>query len=61
MNLFPDAEVSVAGLSYVDNPDQTRWSHQFGDDVRVGPEHRIAEEGRLIRSWLDSGRVRMVR
>jgi hypothetical protein len=61
MNLFPDAEVRVAGLSYVDNPDQTRWEHQFGDDVRVGPEHRIAEEGRLIRTWLASGRVHVVR
>lgn len=61
LNLFPTAEVLVAGLSFVDNPDQTRWAHQFGDDVRVGPEHRIAEEGRLIGSWLSSGRARMVR
>lgn len=61
MHLFPEAEVRIAGLSFVDEPEQTRWAHQFGDDVRVGPEHRIAEEGRMIRTWLAAGRARMVR
>ena len=61
LNLFPEAEVRIAGLSFVDDPAQTRWAHQFGDDVRVGPEHRIAEEARLIRTWLGTGRARMVR
>ncbi len=61
LNLFPEAEVRIAGLSFVDDPGQTRWAHQFGDDVRVGPEHRIAEEARLIRTWLGTGRARMVR
>ena len=61
LHLFPEAEVTLAGLSYVDDPGQTRWAHQFGDDVGVGPEHRIAEEGRMIKGWLDEGRARLVR
>jgi len=60
MHLFPEAEVRIAGLSFVDDPGQTRWVHQFGDDVRVGPEHRIAEEGHMIGTWLAEGRARMV-
>jgi hypothetical protein len=61
MNLFPDAEVLLSGLSYIDDPAQTRWRHQFGDEVGVGPEHRIAEEGRMIGRWLEQGRVRLLR
>ena len=55
LHLFPEAEVTLVGLSYVDDPAQTSWEHQFGDEVGVGPEHRIAEEGRMIRRWLDAG------
>ena len=61
LHLFPEAQVTLAGLSYVDEPTQTSWRHQFGDEVGVGPEHRIAEEGRMIRRWLEQGRARLVR
>lgn len=60
VTLFPDADVRLTGFSFVDQPDQTRWQHQWGDAVAVGPEHRIAAEARLIRSWLDHGRARML-
>ena len=61
VTLFPDADVRLAGFSFVDQPDQTSWQHQWGDSVAVGPEHRIAAEARLFRSWLDQGRARMLR
>jgi hypothetical protein len=60
VRLFPDAEVLLTGLSFVDSPDQVEWDHQWGDSVRVGPEHRIAAEAALLRRWRDEGRVRML-
>jgi len=59
--LFPEADVVLSGLSIVDAPDQTEWEHQWGDSVRVGPEHRINAEAALLRRWRDEGRVRMLR
>lgn len=56
--LFPDASVSVTGISFIDQPEQTEWTHQWGDSVGVGPEHRIAAEARLLRSWIDAGSIR---
>ena len=58
IHLFPEAEVLLTGISFVEDPSQTEWRHQWGDSVRVGPEHRIAAEAELIRSWLETGRVR---
>lgn len=58
--LFPGAELVLTGLSFVDAPDQSTWEHQWGDSVRVGPEHRIAAEAALVRRWRDEGRVRML-
>lgn len=57
MEVFPDAEIAVGGMSMADQPDQTSWQHAWGDSCPVGSEHRIAQEGRLLRSWLDEGRV----
>ncbi|GAA1668284.1 hypothetical protein [Microbacterium lacus] len=59
--LFPNATVDVAGLSFVDAPEQRTWSHAFGDPSAVGPEHLIANEGRLVRDWISSGRIRFHR
>jgi len=61
VRLFPDAEVLVTGLSFVDAPDQVEWDHQWGDSVRVGPEHRIAAEAALLRRWRDEGVVTLLR
>jgi hypothetical protein len=52
---FPDAQVHLAGYSFIDDPTQTRWAHASGDDCIVGPEHRIAAESELMRRWLDQG------
>lgn len=61
LTLFPDAELVLAGFSFVDDPHQTHWSHQWGDSCPIGGRHWIAPEGRLMRSWLDSGRARLLR
>lgn len=58
--LFPEAEVRVAGISYVDKPDQVHWHHQFGDSVVVGGEHRIAVESALLQRWRAEGRIIML-
>jgi hypothetical protein len=54
---FPDADLHLAGYSFVDDPHQTRWAHASGDDCIVGPEHRIALESQLMRRWVDEGRA----
>ncbi|GAB3665281.1 hypothetical protein GCM10027596_31210 [Nocardioides korecus] len=59
--LFPEAEIRVAGLSYLDDPTQSSWQHQWGDWCPVGREHRIEQESRLLRSWVGTGRIRRLR
>jgi len=54
---WPAAQLVLAGYSFVDDPAQTRWAHASGDDCIVGPEHRIALEADLMRSWQRSGRA----
>jgi len=58
--LFPDADVVLTGFSMVDDPNQTAWKHQWGDDAPVGREHRIDHEARLMTSWLRQERVRLL-
>lgn len=60
MTLFPDADVVLTGFSMVDDPTQTAWKHQWGDDAPVGREHRIDHEARLMTSWLRYDRVRLL-
>lgn len=55
---FPDAELHLAGYSFVDEPAQTRWDHASGDDCLVGREHRIALESDLMRRWVKDGSAR---
>jgi len=61
LTLFPEASILLTGFSFLDNPDQTRWQHQWGDACAVGREHRIAEEGALLRSWVETGRASLLR
>lgn len=56
--LFPDAELSVTGLSYVADADPQQWDYQSGASGRIGPEHRVAAEGALLRRWVEDGSVR---
>lgn len=61
VTLYPDAEVVLTGFSFLDDPDQTSWRHQWGDEAPVGREHRIDRESRLMRSWVDDGTVTFLR
>lgn len=55
---FPDADVAVAGYSFIDNPRQTEWEHQWGDACPVIPRHWLDIESQLFHRWLDEGRIR---
>ena len=61
VRLFPDADVRLSGFSMIDDPHQTSWRHQWGDEAPVGREHRIEAEGTLMQSWIDAGRARFLR
>lgn len=61
VNLYPEARVLLTGFSFLDDPHQTSWAHQWGDECPVGPEHRIDAEARLMQSWLDNGRAQFLR
>ena len=61
MTLFPEADVVIAGFSMIDKPEQTQWSHAWGDQCVVGREHHIDKEGALMRSWIADGLVRHLR
>lgn len=55
--LWPEAAVHITGLSFIDDPEQVHWHHQFGDSTAVGPEHRIAAEAVLLRGMIADGRL----
>ncbi|WP_210509016.1 hypothetical protein [Naasia sp. SYSU D00057] len=55
--LFPDAELHLAGFSFLDDPDQTEWEHSYGEGSIVGPEHRLSNESAWLRGWVQSGRA----
>ncbi|WP_324187511.1 hypothetical protein [Actinokineospora iranica] len=58
--LFPKATVRMAGMSIIDQPDQTTFAHAWGDAVRVTEEHRLAAEAALLRSWIDIGKIEVL-
>lgn len=58
---FPRADLLLSGFSFIDDPDQTHWEHAAGDSCVVGPEHRIAAEGRLLGSWTKTGNAELLR
>ena len=57
--VFPDAGVTLAGFSFIDERRQTRWKHHYGSDVPVHPAHPIDREGALLQSWIDDGPVQV--
>ncbi len=61
MLAFPEATLTLAGFSFVDDPDQESWEHHWGDPSPVGPEHLISAESRLVRGWIDDGRASLLR
>lgn len=58
--LWPEARVHLAGVSFIDDPHQTAWTHQFGDSTAVGPEHRIAAESVLLQRLVTDGRLALL-
>jgi len=56
-SVFPDAQLRLAGFSFVDAPGQTAWKHAYGDASPVGGEHVIEREGALLGAWLHEGRA----
>lgn len=58
---YPEAKLILSGFSFIDDPHQTSWEHAAGDSCIVGPEHRIAAEGRLLDSWLMTSRTTLLR
>lgn len=61
VKLFPQSDILIAGFSFIDEPNQSSWRHQWGDSCPVGPEHRIANESTLVGSWIESGQARLQR
>jgi hypothetical protein len=53
--LFPEAELCLTGYSFLDDPAQTTWKHQWGDECAVHPTHKLDLEGALLQSWIDDG------
>lgn len=58
---YPDAELLLTGYSFIDDPHQKSWMHADGTSCKVGPEHQIAAEARLLDSWTKTGRTRLLR
>ena len=59
--LFPDAALTLAGYSFVDQPQQEEWQHQYGTVVPVHSTHWLDRESALLQSWIDAGRAVLVR
>lgn len=57
LTLFPQAVVTVAGFSIIENPDQILLEHAAGGSVPLTAEHRLHEEARLLRQLAGEGRV----
>lgn len=55
--MFPDADLVVAGFSFLDDETQTHWDHHSGGRVKVNTRHRLDLEARLLRSWIADGSV----
>jgi hypothetical protein len=56
--MWPTADLVVTGFSFVDQPEQSHWSHHSGGRTKVNWQHRLDLESALVRSWIDGGSVR---
>jgi hypothetical protein len=50
--MFPQAELLATGFSFLDDSEQTHWSHQSGGRTKVNWQHRLDLEAALLRSWI---------
>jgi len=60
--LFPDADIVLAGYSFLDDPDQRSWSYHQGG-TRPSPvhsTHKLDREGAYLQGLVDRGEVRCV-
>ena len=60
-SLFPSAEVTLTGTSLL-GPEVhrvTRLEHAWGSAVELTWEHRLADERRVLRSWVRAGWLRV--
>ena len=58
--LFPEARVTMTGMSIIDRPAQTTFDHAWGEPVEVTAEHRLDAEATLLRRWVDTGRIEVI-
>jgi len=56
--MFPEAEVVIAGFSFLDDVAQTHWDHHSGARVKLNTRHQLDLEARLLHRWIDDGTVR---
>ena len=56
--MFPGADLVGTGFSFLDDVDQTSWSHHSGGHTRLNRRHRLDLEAALLRSWIADGSLR---
>ncbi|HEY7721134.1 MAG TPA: hypothetical protein VIB11_04805 [Pedococcus sp.] len=56
--MFPSADLLVTGFSFLEDCEQTHWSHHSGGRTKVNWQHRLDLEAALLRSWIDDGSAR---
>jgi hypothetical protein len=56
--MFPGADLVGTGFSFLDDEEQTSWSHHSGGHTRVNRRHRLDLEAALLRSWMADGSLR---
>ena len=60
--LFPEAEVVLAGYSFLDDPEQQRWGYQRAGiaPAKVIAAHDLRREAAFLQGLIDRGEVRYV-
>lgn len=56
--MFPGADLVGTGFSFLDDEEQTSWSHHSGGHTKVNWQHRLDLEATLLRSWIADGTLR---
>lgn len=56
--MFPGADLVSTGFSFLDDEEQTSWSHHSGGHTRINRRHRLDLEASLLRSWIADGSLR---
>jgi hypothetical protein len=61
-SVFPEAHIRLTGTSLLvkDVRKLKAFEHAWGSSVVLTAEHRLAEEGRLLRQWVNDGWLTVV-